>query len=141
MTESGDSALRAKAAGVSRDYAQRERGSLLSRAKAEKDTVAGELQKRLAAVEEKYRKRMDEILKAAPGSKGPKYHAIGTVQRETDGSYLLVKGGATLHHIDSLRYDLDELIGLRVGVNGTEVKVDPARGITLFRVDGLEILE
>jgi uncharacterized protein YgiM (DUF1202 family) len=141
MTESGDPLLRAKAASVSRDYAQRERVAMLARAKAEKESVAGELQQKLAAVEEQYRKRMEEILKAAPRSPGPKFHAIGTVQRETDGSFFLVKGGVTLHRIDSLRYDLDDLVGLRIGVNGTEVKVDPAKGLVIFRVDGLEILE
>ncbi len=141
MTESGDPVLRAKAASVSRDYAQRERVAMVARAKADKASVAGELQKKLAAIDEQYRKRMDEILKAAPRSPGPKFHAIGTVQRETDGSFFLVKGGVTLHRIDSLRYDLDEMVGLRIGVNGTEVKVDPAKGIVIFRVDGLEILE
>jgi hypothetical protein len=141
MTESGDPELRARAASVSKDYALRERTVLLGKAKAEKETVAGELDRRLAEVEEKYRKRMEEILKAAPRRQGPRFEAIGTVERRTDGTFQLVKGGVTLHRIDSLRYDLEELNGLRVGVNGTAVKVDPASGLSIFRVDGLEILE
>lgn len=141
MTESGDPALRAKAASVSQDYASRERTVLLARAKSEKETVAGELNRRLVEVEEKYRKRMDEILAAAPRKQGPKFRAIGNVERMTDGSFQLVKGGVTLHRIDSLRYDLDELIGLRVGVNGVDVEVDPTTGFSILRVDTLEILE
>jgi hypothetical protein len=141
MTESGDPALRAKAASVSQDYALRERTVLLARAKSEKETVAGELNRRLAEVEEKYRKRMDEILAAAPRKQGPRFRAIGNVERMTDGSFQLVKGGVTLHRIDSLRYDLDELIGLRVGVNGVDVKVDATTGFSILRVDTLEILE
>ena len=141
MTESGDPVLRGRAAAVSRDFAVRERTHLVAKAKAEKDAVAGELERRLAEVEARYRSRVDEILKAAPRPQGPKYNAIGTVQRAADGSFELVKGGVTLHRIESLRYDLDEMVGLRVGVNGKEVKVDPAKGLVLFRVDSLEILE
>jgi hypothetical protein len=139
MTESADPHLRSKASSVSTDYALRERGERLARARADKGTVAAELERKLAEIDAEYRKRMDQILKAGPKSLAPKFSAVGTLRRNVDGSFDLVKGGVLVHHVDSLRYDLDSMVDLRVGVNGTEVKVDA--GLTLFRVDSLEILE
>ncbi len=139
MTESGDPALRTKASLVSRDYALRERADSLARAKADRGTVAGDLERKLAEIEAEYNRRMAEILKAAPKPQGPRFHAVGTVRRNTDGTFELVKGGVLLHRIDSLRYDLEEMVDKRVGVNGAEVKVNA--GLSLFRVDALEILD
>jgi len=139
MTESADPSLRSKASSVSTDYALRERGERLARARSDKGTVAAELEKKLAEIDAEYHKRMDQILKAGPKSLAPKFNAIGTLRRNVDGSFDLVKGGVLIHHVDSLRYDLDSMVDLRIGVNGTEVKVDA--GLTLFRVDALEILE
>jgi hypothetical protein len=139
MTESGDPATRAKAAAVSRDYAARERTDRLARAKTDRETVAGELERRLAEIEAEYQKRMEQILKAGPKPSGPKYQAIGSVVRNVDGTYDLMKGGVLVHRIESLRYDLDEMVDRRIGVNGTEVKVNSS--LTIFRVDSIEILD
>jgi hypothetical protein len=141
MTESDDASLRARAAAVSRDYAGREKNDRMSRARAEKAQVAADLEKRLVEIEAAYRKQIDGIGKAAPGAKAAKFEAIGTVRRNFDGSFELVKGEVVLHRIDSLRYDLDELTDLRVGIKGKDIKVDEERGIHLYRVDALEILE
>jgi len=140
MTESGDSALRGKAAGISQDLVERERIVLYARARNDRETVRQDLERRLAEIEADYRKKMDAVLKAAPRDAGPKWSAIGTVRRTYDG-YELVKGEVRLARIDSLRYDLDELVNTRIGVNGKEVAVDPSRGLSILRVDSLEILE
>jgi uncharacterized protein YgiM (DUF1202 family) len=140
MTESGDPVVRGRAADVSKEYLERERVVLVTRARAETAAVRGELERRLAEVEAQYQARLAELLKASGQARGPRFQAIGTVRKGLDG-YSLVKGEVVLHRIESLRYDLDELVGLRIGVNGKEVVVDRAQGLTLFRVDALEILE
>jgi hypothetical protein len=140
MTESGDPATRARAARVSQDYATREKAAAVAKARSEKESVAGDLDRRLAEIEADYRKRMDQVLAAAPRPVQPRWKSVGTV-RKTFSGYELVKGAVVLKEIDSLRYRLDDFVGLRVGVNGKEIPVDPSQGVVLFRVDGLEILE
>jgi uncharacterized protein YgiM (DUF1202 family) len=140
MTESADPALRSRAADLSGEYLERERQDLHAQARADRTTVQEELRRRLAEIEADYQRKLDEILKAAPKDAGPRWKAVGTVRRTWEG-YELVKGEVRLHRIASLRYDLDEMVNLRVGINGKDVAVDPAKGLSIFRVDSLEILE
>ena len=139
MTESNESVLRGKAAQISADMVERERVVLYSRARNDRESVRQDLEKRLAKIEADYRVKMDAVLKAAPQN-APRWSAVGTVRRTYDG-YELVKGEVRLHRIESLRYDLDELIDTRVGINGKQIPVDPVSGHAIFRVDSLEILE
>ena len=139
MTESNESVLRGKAAQISADMVERERVVLYSRARNDRESVRQDLEKRLAKIEADYRAKMDAVLKAAPQNT-PRWSAVGTVRRTYDG-YELVKGEVRLHRIESLRYDLDELIDTRVGINGKQIPVDPVSGYAIFRVDSLEILE
>ncbi len=141
MTESGSPATRGRAATVSRDYVDREREMLVARAKAERTAVAADLERKLADVEARYRAAMADLLKAAPKAPAAKHLAIGTIRRSSRGGYELVKAGVILHQVSSLRYDLSEYLGLRVGVNGKVVPVDPEKGVAILRVDALEILE
>ena len=141
MTESGEPGTRGRAARVSRDYLARERDMRVADAKAEKAAVAKDLEARLAAVEADYRRSLADLLQPAPRAAAPRYAAIGTVRCGGRGGYDLVKGNVVLHTIDSLRYDLAEVVGKRVGVSGKEITVDAARRLNLLRVDSLEILD
>ncbi len=141
MTESGAPATRARASKLLRDYLVRERDMKVARAREEKAAVGAELERRLAEVEARYRRDLDSLLRAAPRPAAPRHRAVGTVRRNLRGDYELVKGGVVLHGLMSLRYDLGEFSGLRVGVNGEDVLVDAAKRFVMLRVDSLEILE
>lgn len=141
MTESGSPATRGRASRVSRDYLVREKEMLVAKAKAESSAVAADLERKLAAVEERYRAAMAELLKASPRAAAPKHLAVGTIRRSRSGGYELVKAGVVLHEVESLRYDLSEFLDLRVGVNGKRIAVDASKGEEILRIDALEILE
>ncbi|MHC4820590.1 MAG: SH3 domain-containing protein [Planctomycetota bacterium] len=140
MTESGEPDTRARAAIVARDYLARERTVEIARAKAETASVKEELEKRLADVEARHEKALEELGKAEPRKRADDFDAVGTVRKTRDG-WELVKGGVVLHRVDSLKYDLSEFVGLRVGVRGKEIDVQPGHQVFLLRVDHLEILE
>ncbi len=140
MTESGVADTRTRAAAVSRDLLLRERTVEVARLKAEKSAVRATLEERLAEAEGRYRAALAELLKATPRAAEPRWLAMGTLRRSGDG-YVIEKGGVPQHDVDSLRYDLSELVGRHVGVNGRRIEVDPARRRTLLRIDALEILE
>jgi len=140
MTEAEDPAVRAGAVSLTRDYLLRERLVEIARVKAEKDAVRGELEARLAAAEARYRAEVDALTKVTPARAQRKFLAVGVLRSGLDG-YELVKGEVVLHRVDSLRYDLGDFAGKRVGVNGRRIEVDPKKRVTLLHVDALEILE
>jgi multidrug efflux pump subunit AcrA (membrane-fusion protein) len=140
MTESGDADVRNRAAMVARELLLREKTVELARLKAEKTAVKETLEASLAEAENRYRAALADLLKAAPERETRRFLAIGYVRRDREG-FFMEKGGVVLHRVDSLRYDLEEMLGRHVGVNGRRIEVDPRQRLALLRVDSLEILD
>ncbi len=141
MTESGDPSTRGRAAGIYRDYLARERQVEVARLRRDAATVKGDLERRLAEADARYRKALEDLLKVAPAPAAKKFAAVGTVRKEGSGEYALVKGEVVLHRIESTRYDLQEFTGKRVGVQGRTVDVDPRTRLRVLVVESLEILD
>lgn len=126
------------------DLLDTERKFAIRELQAQEEGVKENLTKRLAEIERKYKRRLEQIRKEFEQEAKPRYIATGIVQWVPDifgrvPSYRLVEAGKMKYFLIATQFDLGRFVGKRVGVSGI---TDPESG-TGYRtvmVRRLEIL-